>query len=118
MKYVFTIACVLLSLNAVAMDPCYESLSQKLMSESEGASWGFLALQPVTKQDAEVMLASALEDMSSEQTIHSAKELIEQEDLLFYNMLWSAPSNEGNSLFIVDERSCQVLMDVGIWSQE
>lgn len=118
MKYILSVALLLISMNAVAMDACYESLTRYFEDETVAQSWGFLALQTITQQDAEVMIESALWDMNSEAHLESAKQLVKQDGFLFYNLLWSAPSNEGNSVIIVDEKSCEIVVDVGIWSQE
>lgn len=118
MKTFLSLALILCTVNAAAMDACHDTLSKYFENEASQQSWGFEALQSITAQDAAVMLESALEDMSSEEAIASAKTLVAMDGFVFYNMLWTAPSNEGNSLIIVDEQSCQIIADVGIWSQE
>lgn len=103
---------------ATTEDACLATLEQKLVTDSANQEWGFDRIVSISKEDAIVDIDGALWDMNDEDTLEKAKVAAQEDGKLFYGIGWTAPSNEGYNVIIADSTTCEVLFDIGVWSQE
>ncbi len=120
MKFIFLAISLFFASNAMAsQEQCYDAVFAYYQNSAlESSDWGFEALEGIEADEAEYMINEALWDMNSEEDLLLAKKLVKEDGKVFFNMFWTAPSNSGNSVIIVDAATCSPLAEIGIWSEE
>lgn len=103
-----------------AKDACYKDVRKKLFSDAlaSNLSWGFEELHVISKTFATTYVDEAPWDEASETEKANAKKLIDANYTLTYLLDWTAPSNKGSSVVIVDKDSCKEITSVVVISEE
>ncbi|MGE3680424.1 MAG: hypothetical protein AB7G93_01775 [Bdellovibrionales bacterium] len=108
-----------ISISTYAADNCSQAVSEKLERAAEDSGvWTFEQLAVLDRELAIEMIVDARQDSSTSEERQKALEEARLSDRLFYSVFWTAPSNSGTTVVVVNSKNCEILAEIIYESEE